>query len=133
MAACPQTSAFDSDSDDDFSDNFNTLMALFAGSDDEESDEEFDGFRLTEEHNLLGSAVMTGPAVNVSLPSDVELGWSADDSVQPCMPFDTSSRGLQVHMDSQAPLDFFRLLFHDDMWHTLAEQTNLYFEQLVSE
>ncbi|KAJ8313369.1 hypothetical protein KUTeg_009073 [Tegillarca granosa] len=58
--------------------------------------------------------------------ADSEVGWEHEDSVPLVSPFLATS-GLSVELpDDPQPIDFFKLLFKDDMWTLLIEQTNLY-------
>jgi hypothetical protein len=107
----------------------NRLQRIFADS-DTENDEDFVGF-----DDIGGGAIVLGqiaplrePALNNELPADIEIGWTADDTQHAIRPFEGET-GLQRDMDSHGPKDFFDLLFEDDMWDILVEQTNLYFHQ----
>jgi hypothetical protein len=101
----------------------------FLSGSDSENEENFLGF---DGHggavNLGDIGLFLEPDNNLELPCDVEIGWSKDDTKEPMRPFEGET-GLQHPMDSHDPIDFFYLLFEEDMWNTLVQQTNLYFTQ----
>lgn len=69
---------------------------------------------------------------NCDTPVDVEFGWSSVDTEPFVMPF-TGESGLAEHLpDSPVALDFFNLMFNDEMWGVLIQQTNLYATQTLA-
>jgi hypothetical protein len=58
----------------------------------------------------------------------VEVGWSREDAMPLIAPF-TGKPGLQKQLpENPEPFDFFNLLFEENMWENLVNETNRYAE-----
>ena len=80
---------------------------------------------------LLEEIQLEQAASDKELRQDVEFGWSRIDTPPTCVPF-TGNPGLTVGLpDDPDEIDFFNLLFDDDMWSNLSEQTNLYAQRRI--
>ena len=112
-----QDSDFD-DSDDDFD-----------GYLDMDCEEEDDGVeeRVVESHESTGDTVFDSLDTG-NVGAYVEVGGGDGDGT---VPEYTDEAGCCVSVDGDTPLDFFSVLFTEEMMEQIVTQTNLYAEQFL--
>lgn len=109
----------ESDIDDD-------LMQLLQDSGDES---DFEGFGPEDISNIIEvvrEIDFDQSVKDINVREDEEFGWTRYDSMPSCAPF-TGTPGLNTPItENPEPIDFFNMLFKNEMWALIANQTNLY-------
>ena len=117
----------------DRGEKLNFCLQYFVESDD---DDEFEGFGpddLFDNAELITEIDFEQSARDRECQEDVELGWSREDATPLVAPF-TGNPGLQSDLpDNPEAIDFFNLLFEDQMWEILTTETNRYAQSKISE
>jgi hypothetical protein len=99
--------------------------------DDTDSEGEFDGFDNEEgaflRRNIVGNVLMTEfvPGTDRDFPADLETGWIREDADVLNAPF-TGEAKLNVQMEAENPIDFFKLFITDDVINGIVVQTNIF-------
>ena len=113
------------------SDNDSDIVSFF---NDSTSDSEFEGFGIDD----IPNEQFERPTFTIDqcendreLPVDREYGWTCQDSPPHCAPF-TGKPGLNVNLpDDSKEIDFFNLMFDENMWLTFVQKTNRYAESRI--
>ena len=120
-----------------------TLSEVVEGlqeSDSEDSDDEFDGYldidieerdngvqeRMEESMDVGDGDVEYMEADGMSVGACVEVGGDGG-----CVPEYTDEAGCSALVEGETPLDFFQLIFTEEMMEQIVTQTNLYAEQFI--
>lgn len=93
------------------------LRAIFH---DALSKSDFEGFDIAHLNNAQTTTSINQAANDQEQPIDVENGWVREDTPPLNSPF-LGSYGLNVELaDDPGVLDFFSLLFGDEIWYLLV-------------
>lgn len=105
-------------------------------SDFEDSDDEFDGY-LDMDDEEIGEERMEeiGESIGVDeemVGANEEVGGNDSETEDlERVPEYTGEAGCSVPVEGERPIDFFSLLFTNDMMQQIVTQTNLYAEQFI--
>ena len=107
------------------------FIGIFWESD---SDNEFEGFEpdgILNDVEIITEIALEQSASDQECPEDVEVGRSREDSTPLVAPF-TGNPGLQSNIpDNPEAIDFFNILFEDEMWEILVTETNRYAQNKI--
>ncbi|XP_040177296.1 piggyBac transposable element-derived protein 4-like [Rana temporaria] len=131
LSASYSSSDLDSDSDATYDPDLSSGTLTDSGEED----------GLPAKRRRSGEEMTTGTAVprprrvrtNASLPYTLENPvWLPPDSGEANIPPFTAQPGVQVNTQNFAPIDFFNLVFTEDLLSSIVFQCNLYAQQFIA-